>query len=102
MNIVFREEKERLEAELSRNSNGTLFAEIANAIVEKFHISFTTQLDGFDQSYWDFTIDGHTLTLHLEHYLGILLISTFDTSDIDGANAAVRKVANYLSSMNLN
>ena len=34
---------------------------------------FTTKLSGMDQSYWDFTINEHPVTLHLEHYSGISL-----------------------------
>jgi hypothetical protein len=26
---------------------------------------------GLDQSYWDLTLDGGTLTIHREHYLGV-------------------------------
>jgi hypothetical protein len=31
-------------------------------------------LHGLDQSYWDLTVDGAVITIHREHYSGVMLI----------------------------
>ncbi|MNP44365.1 hypothetical protein D3C76_1382270 [compost metagenome] len=32
------------------------------------------KLDALDQRYWDLSVDERTLTVHLEHYLGISVV----------------------------
>jgi hypothetical protein len=29
---------------------------------------------GLDQSYWDLSVDGATITIHREHYIGVMML----------------------------
>jgi hypothetical protein len=37
---------------------------------------------GLDQSYWDLTLDGSTLTIHREHYLGVCVFCDADPKSV--------------------
>ncbi len=62
---------------------------------------WVSKLDGFDQRYWDFKINDCELTLHLEHYLGIILFPTSKTNYKKAENDMVKKIADYLANINL-
>ena len=84
----------RLEAIISDESDWRLFETLSQLIVKEFNGVITAQLDGFDQRYWDIQIEGQTLTLHLEHYLGIMLFGYDEQGD-----ALVRKICIFLESI---
>jgi hypothetical protein len=84
----------RLEATISDKSDWLLFETLSYLIVKEFNGNITTQLDGVDQRYWDIIIEGQRLTLHLEHYLGIMLFGYDEQGD-----ALVRTVCLFLESV---
>lgn len=57
--------------EISEKADWKLFEQVAQVLEEGLGACWKTKLDGLDQRYWDLLVDGHTLTLHLERYLGI-------------------------------
>ena len=97
MSIEISENKGRVEAHLTRVSDGIIFRQIAHTIITRFGGKWIKQLDGFDQRYWDLKIKGKILTLHLEHYTGIYLFPHHETRDLKNANSLVREIAMYLS-----
>ncbi len=63
--------QETYNLEITKTPNSRVFTQVANFIVNKLHGELIKQLDGIDQSYWDFKINESIVTLHSEHYLGI-------------------------------
>jgi Protein of unknown function (DUF3630) len=79
------ENSEKLELLISKDSDWKLFNGIADAILKKFKGKLVEVLDGVDERYWDIEVRGQVVTLHLEHYTGIYLISTGrEQSDLIG------------------
>ena len=71
MDVRYYEEARIFGVELIKESDGPVFQLIADELTKVFNIRWTAKLDGFDQRYWDFDYRGVTLSLHLEHFLGI-------------------------------
>lgn len=59
---------------LSQTSDRDLFNRIASELARGLGGTWTAQINGLDQRYWDLAVEGQTITLHLEHYLGIMLL----------------------------
>lgn len=60
--------------EVSGKADWELFEEVARVLEQGLGGRWKEKLDGLDQRYWDLLVDEHTLTLHLEHYLGISIV----------------------------
>jgi hypothetical protein len=56
---------------LSRESNGLY--RLAELVREKLGGEWSRQLDHHDQSYWDLDVRGMKITVHREHYLGVVV-----------------------------
>ena len=50
------------------------------------------KLDALDQRYWDLSVDGHTLTVHLAHYLGISVVVPHNADEIAQSVLALLKL----------
>jgi hypothetical protein len=59
---------------LSETSDWGLFNRIASELRLALDGTWSVQADGLDQRYWDLEVEGQVITLHLEHYLGIMLL----------------------------
>jgi len=94
MEIKYETRNGRIEAHLSEKSDWDLFNQIAELITKKFNVSWIERVDGLDQRYWDFEIEGERLTLHLGHYLGTSLFPTKDGTD--KAKQLVQRIGDYL------
>lgn len=68
--------------EVSEEADWKLFEDVAGVIEQGLGGSWKERLDGPDQRYWDLLVDEHTLTLHLEHYLGISVVIPDSADDI--------------------
>jgi hypothetical protein len=64
---------------------------VADAILSKFKGKLVEQLDGLDERYWDIEIGKKIITLHLQHYLGIMLFP-----EDKAGNDLIREVGTYL------
>lgn len=73
--IEFTEKSGRSELHISSESSWTLFEKIADALENELNGIWTGKVNGIDQRYWDLQIENKVITLHLEHYLGILAFS---------------------------
>ncbi len=67
---------------LSKTGNRKLFGLIVEYMKHTHKIKFTTELRSIDQFYYDFKYNGEDYTLHLEHYLGIMITSNSNRQDI--------------------
>jgi hypothetical protein len=65
---------EIMEIYLSENADWDLFNRIASEMKQTLGGTWGVQADGLDQRYWDLEVEGQTITLHLEHYSGIMLL----------------------------
>ncbi|WP_122863702.1 DUF3630 family protein, partial [Pseudomonas viridiflava] len=63
-----------MELHISNVSDWALFNAIALRLVQELNGEWLTKADGLDQRYWDLSVGGGVITLHLEHYLGIMLL----------------------------
>ncbi|WP_206072644.1 hypothetical protein [Pseudomonas viridiflava] len=63
-----------MELHISNVSDWALFNAIALRLEQELNGEWLTKADGLDQRYWDLSVDGGVITLHLEHYLGIMLL----------------------------
>ena len=95
INVRYYEDEKHMNVDLSRDSNGFLFKLIANKLAKAFPIQWKAQLDGWNQSYWDFEINGITLTLHLEHYLGICVYADKAKTDYEKAYSTLKEIEKY-------
>lgn len=59
--------------ELRLSDDTERFRSIAENIKATFGGRWLAQVDGPDQSYWDLEVDGRKLTVHREHYLGVVV-----------------------------
>ena len=66
---------------LSDTSDRALFDRIADELRQALDGTWVVQASGLDQRYWDLEAEGQVITLHLEHYLGIMLL--VDDADPD-------------------
>ena len=82
----------RIEILLSEESSWQLFDAISKVITKKFDVKLVKKLDGVDERYWDFEINGVLICLHLQHYLGISIFPLNDSS----INEDVKKIAEYV------
>ena len=85
MKIKYYEDKTSINVELYKDSDEKVFRLIADELSKKFKVKWIEKIDGFDQRYWDFRFKGILLTLHLEHYLGIMIFAIRSEPDIQKA-----------------
>lgn len=62
--------------EISPEPDWSLFDRIGELMTSELRGRWSERLDGPDQRYWDFEKGGGSVTLHLEHYLGISLYAS--------------------------
>lgn len=68
--------------EVSEKADWKLFDNVAQVLEHGLGGRWKEKLDGLDQRYWDLLVDEHTLTLHLEHYVGISIVVPDSADDI--------------------
>jgi len=100
MDVRYYEVERSINAELFRDSDGLIFELIANQLSEVFKVQWKTKLDGLDQRYWDFEFKGVTLTLHLEHFLGISILIERSVIDVENAKQVLEEIGNYFKVWN--
>jgi hypothetical protein len=92
MNISYSSKDERSEAAISDDSDWMLFNGVADAILRKFKGKLVVRLDGLEERYLDIEIRGRIVTLHLQHYVGIVLFpETKHLIDISSAVTASKR-----------
>lgn len=96
--LRFNRTSDRLELQISEDSDRKLFDEIAHVLQRQFRGSWSEKVDGPDQRYWDLKIGNVTLTLHLEHYLGIMLFSSSEESDKGASDVLLEQTHEFLTS----
>jgi len=72
--------------EISADADGKLFERVAQKLEQGLGGYWKGKIDALDQRYWDLAVGEQTLTLHLEHYLGISVCVP------DNANEMVERV----------
>lgn len=100
MLVRYYEDEKFINAELFRDSDGSVFQLIANELSDAFKVHWTAKIDGLDQRYWDFEFKGTTLTLHLEHYLGISIFVEKSETGIESARQLLEEIGDYFKSWN--
>ena len=60
--------------EVSEKADWKLFEDVARVLEHGLGGRWKEKLDGLDQRYWDLLVEEHTLTLHLERYVGISVL----------------------------
>ena len=70
----------RVELRLSKDPDE--FRSLAGTVKKMLNGRWKTQADGLDQSYWDLEVDGITITVHREHYLGVSVICDMDEAKV--------------------
>jgi uncharacterized protein DUF3630 len=100
MDVRYYEEGRCFSAMLIRDSDGSVFQLIANELSEVFNIQWKAKLDGFDQRYWDFEYKGITLSLHLEHFLGISIFVKKPETNIKNAKKILEEIGEHFKTWN--
>lgn len=85
-------ENGKISISISDQADWDLFERIFEKIKEDFTIKLVNKIDGIDERYWDFEINGGLVCLHLQHYLGISIFPVNDPS----INEDVKKIAEHL------
>jgi hypothetical protein len=87
----YRDASNRLSIDLSNSDTDSLFKKFADQIITEFNAKVTEKLDGLDQRYWDFDVDGSTLVLFADPMVGISIHIEDGTND-----NLLRKIAKTL------
>jgi hypothetical protein len=67
--------------EISEKADWKLFEDVARVLEQGLGGRWKEKLDSLDQRYGDLLVGEHTLTLHLEHYMGISIIVSDSADD---------------------
>ena len=94
MTVLYSFEGERCEAAISDDSDWMLFNGVADAVLRRFKGKLVERLDGLEERYWDIEIRGRIVTLHLQHYVGIVLFA-----EKKEENDLIREVGAYLETI---
>lgn len=100
MDVRYYEEGRIFSAELDKDSDGPVFQSIADELTEAFTIRWKAKLDGFDQRYWDFEYKGLTLSLHLEHFLGISIFIKKPDTNMENAKRILEEIGDHFKTWN--
>ena len=91
MKVQYSWKDDLCEASLSDEPDWMMFNGVADAILRKFKGRLVERLDGLDERYWDIQIGERIVTLHLQHYLGIMLFP-----EDQRGNELIQEVGRYL------
>ena len=87
----YKDASNRLSIELSDLNSDILFRKFADRLATKFDAKISEKLDGPDQRYWDFDVNGTIVVLHSDAMAGISIHVE------DGSNDnLLRKIAENL------
>ena len=100
MDVKYYEEGRFFGVELIRDPDGSAFQLIADELTKVFNIQWKTKLDGFDQRYWDFEYKGITLSLHLEHSLGITIFVKKPETNLNNAKKILEEIGEHFQTWN--
>jgi hypothetical protein len=100
MDVRYYEEARIFGVELIRDSDGPVFQLIADELTKVFNIRWAAKLDGFDQRYWDFDYRGVTLSLHLEHLLGISIFVKKPETNLKNAKKILDEIGEHFKTWN--
>ena len=100
MEVKFFENEKTIILELLNYSNTKIFSLIANELSRKFDVKWKEKIDGFDERYWDFEANGMTLTLHLQHYLGIMIFAAKTNPKILEATQFLHEIGEHFQKWN--
>lgn len=95
--LRLRQDSERLELRIFDDLNWPLFNEVAEVLEREFSGTWLKKIDGLDQTYWDLRIGNSVLTLHMEHYLGIMLYTSKETLNKADADSQLMQIHEFLS-----
>ncbi|MGB8981526.1 MAG: DUF3630 family protein [Anaerolineales bacterium] len=95
MDVTYYEDAKSVNAGLAKAPDGFLFQRIADELSLVFNVNWKSKLDGLDQRYWDFEYKGLDLTLHLEHYLGIIIYADKSKKDIESVRQVLAEIADH-------
>ncbi len=82
-----------LELIITAEADWSEFERLAGAIRARFDARIVGRLDGPDERYWDLEVEDQTVTLHLQHCLGISLCASSAEDE-----SLVRKIGQFLES----
>ena len=100
MNVRYYDEAKSFNAELFRDSDGSVFQLIANELSKVFNVQWKAKIDGSDQRYWDFEFKATELTLHLEHFLGISIYIYKTEPDFENAKRVLEEIGDHFKTWN--
>lgn len=83
--------------QISDDDDWKLFEYVAGVLEMSLQGHWTQRLDGTDQRFWDLGVRSGRLTLHLEHYLGIMLYPTAGADANSESLALMEKAYSLLS-----
>jgi hypothetical protein len=67
----YKDASNRLSIELSDSNSNILFRKFADRLTTEFNAKISEKLDGLDQRYWDFDVNGTIVVLHSDGMAGI-------------------------------
>jgi hypothetical protein len=82
----------RLELDLLDEPDWGAFEDFADNIVRTFNGSYAERVADLDTCYLDIVIGGQTVTLHLQHYMGICVFAAEEAAD-----GMIQNIGNYLA-----
>jgi hypothetical protein len=81
------------DVEVSSDPSWEKFDAMAATLCAELPATVTSKLDGVDERYWDFLSAGTVFTLHLEPYLGIVLLAPRRCAVVERALAMCEPLA---------
>ncbi len=83
--------------QISDYADWKLFECVAGLLEARLQGHWVQRLDGIDQRYWDLSVRDGRITLHLEHYLGIMLYPAAGADANSESLALLEKAYNLLT-----
>ena len=96
-NITKHDGKEYRQIDIFGKSEWSTFDLMANKLLIHLSAILINKLDGLDERYWDFDLNGNVITLHLQHHLGIVLF--YENNNGNEPNLYIEDIILHLLNM---
>jgi hypothetical protein len=89
-----------MELRITEDSSWSRFDAVAHDFSSAFGVAAAAVCDGLDEAYYDYEIEGVTVTLHLQHYLGISIFVSKDSESHPRSQSVFGKISEYYGRKN--
>jgi len=89
-----------MELRITEDSSWSRYDAVAQDFSSAFGVSAVAICDGLDEAYYDYEVEGVTVTLHLQHYLGISIFVSKGSETHPKSQSVFAKISEYYEMKN--